>query len=334
MPRDQTAVPGVSSRRSACDRCRGQKLRCLRESDDMDGRCDRCAKADAQCATSPIYRMRNKFVQDGASSLMQASRKRWRRQQDQDQSPYSLSSNPRWNSGVDSVEVLLPSASTPTDITSWNSPSMGLKVPCPGDDVGPSDTGGGSSSSPRMLLHDGLQQNSDHGISDISQEFMDLVLPDTEAESKTYDFMSELSKINATLAAHMKQIVQGRPFVTLKTLIAPECGKTAETTTISTLTPLENILNTTKAYLDILTRIGCLTQSSSPFALSSLVNPTDSCSNSYADTTGSTLLSQSDSGHSSANSSPGRTPPSAADFSNPAPQIDPTMQLLVLVGYI
>jgi hypothetical protein len=47
---------GVSVRRSACDRCRGQKLRWLREGTDT---CDRCAKANAQCITSPIYRMRN-----------------------------------------------------------------------------------------------------------------------------------------------------------------------------------------------------------------------------------------------------------------------------------
>lgn len=48
-----------SSRRSACDRCRGQKLGCSREGNDPSGRCDRCAKADAKCLTTPIYHMRH-----------------------------------------------------------------------------------------------------------------------------------------------------------------------------------------------------------------------------------------------------------------------------------
>ncbi|KAK8074002.1 hypothetical protein PG994_004901 [Apiospora phragmitis] len=75
MPGDKKPTPGVSSRRSACDRCRGQKLRCLRKGGDPPGRCDRCAKADTSCTTSPIYRMRNYSVEDDGSSV---SRKRRR----------------------------------------------------------------------------------------------------------------------------------------------------------------------------------------------------------------------------------------------------------------
>lgn len=62
-------TPGLSQRRSACDRCCGQKLRCLRERADPEGRCGRCAKAEAQCITSPIYNMRNVFAQDQEESL-------------------------------------------------------------------------------------------------------------------------------------------------------------------------------------------------------------------------------------------------------------------------
>ncbi|KAI9641170.1 hypothetical protein NHQ30_010600 [Ciborinia camelliae] len=51
-------IPGVSSRRSACDRCRGQKLRCLREQADQQS-CDRCVRADAECRTSPVFRVRS-----------------------------------------------------------------------------------------------------------------------------------------------------------------------------------------------------------------------------------------------------------------------------------
>ncbi|KAK4112820.1 hypothetical protein N656DRAFT_779052 [Canariomyces notabilis] len=62
---------GISSRRSACDRCRGQKLRCLREGrqGDTDGRCDRCVKADAQCVTSPIYHIRPYTFPAGKGSV-------------------------------------------------------------------------------------------------------------------------------------------------------------------------------------------------------------------------------------------------------------------------
>lgn len=56
---DQASTIAPSSRRSACDRCRGQKLGCSREGNDPSGRCDRCAKADAKCLTTPIYHMRH-----------------------------------------------------------------------------------------------------------------------------------------------------------------------------------------------------------------------------------------------------------------------------------
>ncbi|KAI1354863.1 hypothetical protein F5Y01DRAFT_328645 [Xylaria sp. FL0043] len=46
------ATVTLSSRRFACDRCRGQKLRCLRERLDPD-RCDRCLRADVECLTTP-----------------------------------------------------------------------------------------------------------------------------------------------------------------------------------------------------------------------------------------------------------------------------------------
>lgn len=54
--KEQAFVSGVSSRRSACDRCRSQKLRCPREQPER-GSCDRCTRAQARCITSPIFRM-------------------------------------------------------------------------------------------------------------------------------------------------------------------------------------------------------------------------------------------------------------------------------------
>lgn len=58
------SVPGVSSRRFACDLCRGQKLRCFREQADQQS-CDRCFRADAECRTSPVFRVRS-YVSDKA----------------------------------------------------------------------------------------------------------------------------------------------------------------------------------------------------------------------------------------------------------------------------
>ncbi|KAK7973730.1 4-coumarate-CoA ligase [Apiospora arundinis] len=75
MSGEKKPTPGVSSRRSACDRCRGQKLRCLRKGGDAQGRCDRCAKADTACTTSPIYRMRNYSVDDDGSSVSRRRRR-------------------------------------------------------------------------------------------------------------------------------------------------------------------------------------------------------------------------------------------------------------------
>ncbi|TGO40972.1 hypothetical protein BHYA_0028g00130 [Botrytis hyacinthi] len=49
---------GVSSRRFACDRCRGQKLRCIRERTDQQN-CDRFFRADAECRTSPVFHARS-----------------------------------------------------------------------------------------------------------------------------------------------------------------------------------------------------------------------------------------------------------------------------------
>ena len=67
MSEDQAVVVGVSSRRSACDRCRLQKLRCLRERPAAEQeQCDRCARSHAPCVTSPIYRMRTQIAVSGS----------------------------------------------------------------------------------------------------------------------------------------------------------------------------------------------------------------------------------------------------------------------------
>ncbi|KAI1655840.1 hypothetical protein F4813DRAFT_366507 [Daldinia decipiens] len=65
----QAAVPGLPIRRSACDRCKGHKLRCLR--DPGQQRCYRCTRADAQCATTPNVAIRSRRRIGGVSSTAQ-----------------------------------------------------------------------------------------------------------------------------------------------------------------------------------------------------------------------------------------------------------------------
>lgn len=56
MPRPMT----TSHLRLACDRCRGQKLRCPREGPDSRV-CSRCRQADVECTFSPSLRMGRPF---------------------------------------------------------------------------------------------------------------------------------------------------------------------------------------------------------------------------------------------------------------------------------
>ena len=60
--KDQDPASEEQSRRFACDRCRGQKLRCERRASSPDSSgsnvpCKRCARAGARCVTSPQQRM-------------------------------------------------------------------------------------------------------------------------------------------------------------------------------------------------------------------------------------------------------------------------------------
>lgn len=60
MAGERPAILGISSRRSACDRCRTLKLRCPRDGPEHEP-CYRCTRTEVVCTTSPIYRIRNHF---------------------------------------------------------------------------------------------------------------------------------------------------------------------------------------------------------------------------------------------------------------------------------
>lgn len=57
MATGKQSISGISSRRSACDRCRLIKARCPRQHPEQ-AQCDRCSRASADCVTSPIFRLR------------------------------------------------------------------------------------------------------------------------------------------------------------------------------------------------------------------------------------------------------------------------------------
>ncbi|KAI8623594.1 hypothetical protein F5Y19DRAFT_481510 [Xylariaceae sp. FL1651] len=58
MAAEQPSIPGISPRRSACDKCRFSKSRCLRSHPEQP-KCDRCTRAKCECTTSPIFRVRD-----------------------------------------------------------------------------------------------------------------------------------------------------------------------------------------------------------------------------------------------------------------------------------
>ncbi|KAF7513952.1 hypothetical protein GJ744_006566 [Endocarpon pusillum] len=53
MPDDGQSAHFTVNKRFACDRCRSQKLRCIREASTPGVRCTRYSRAGAQCVTSP-----------------------------------------------------------------------------------------------------------------------------------------------------------------------------------------------------------------------------------------------------------------------------------------
>ncbi|OTB14857.1 hypothetical protein K445DRAFT_23380 [Daldinia sp. EC12] len=88
MQNVQAAVPGLPIRRSACDRCKSQKLRCLKE--PGEDRCYRCTRADAQCATTANVPIRSRRRIGGVINPRAPKRMR---QDDQEQATPTANSN-------------------------------------------------------------------------------------------------------------------------------------------------------------------------------------------------------------------------------------------------
>lgn len=92
--REQSTATGISSRRFACDRCRGSKAKCLRQNPDQP-RCDRCTRTDSQCITTPVFRVRSWQPPDADTGYRDGRKlnKRQRRSERQDQFPTPTNSH-------------------------------------------------------------------------------------------------------------------------------------------------------------------------------------------------------------------------------------------------
>lgn len=366
MQSEQPQLPGVSGRRSACDRCRGQKLRCLREGAHTSGRCDRCEKADAECITSPTYRMRNYSVKDNSHFI---PRKRQRPDQSNVQrqperlglqtpstpidwpsenaftrqtygvTPTSFNS-PGYTSGIDPLETrLLGSVSVSDQVDAWNSGYVTLENLLSGDNsIGkPPFTSVDKStekihppSSATLVIpsQDNTWLPYREEIPGTSSS-ANLISSEPDAQNNdalegTYSCTEQLSKINLKLVSLLKNVARGPPYVTFKTLIDAACGSAASP---SEPTPLEDILNSTRHYLDVLDLIANLSRSS-PNASSN----TSKTPEGYTSTSESTPVSQDDCMHGFESSTAASKQPN--DMVVRGTHLDSSVPLLLLTCYI
>ncbi|KAK3369912.1 hypothetical protein B0H63DRAFT_304330 [Podospora didyma] len=412
---EQSPTPGVSSRRSACDRCRGQKLRCLREGADPDGRCDRCAKADAQCVTSPIYHMRNYSIQQDDAPITASSSHKRRRQdtyrgRDIDQQPqqsqqrqqlpsqapstvgpavspntfewpqsvdpFGRSPNnvepsstgfspPSWSTLVDSM-VAQPSASAPPPVAvhSWDAGDLNeleqilaadgaarpfasfdkSNKPTRGDDNSnntPSSSGpplqqptaDPQTGGPWMGYRDDVLADSSLGaFSSLGLGMLKDSGPPASSESTRHTEV--LSRLNLDLVKQLKRMAKGPPSITMKTIIAADCTSPSDLGEITT--PLEDILSSTRQFLDVLGHIA-----GSPSVPTPAVTNAGSSMPQYQKPTVSSAstssASQDDSSLSSSSaSSPGPSPQPSNSSTASGPKNYPDMStlLLVLICYV
>jgi hypothetical protein len=293
-------ISGVSSRRSACDRCRGQKLRCLREREkaDPDESCDRCAKADVQCITSPIYHMRNIFAQEQERDRPALSAKRRRlsssrpcvvqsTRRDLSDSAISITNCPSaivagtgfesrdW--ATDPLAASVTISNNHNNVAESNISSSAIFPNLMSQDwnilsdtapVNPSFNDTDNDTLGHIISHEaGSRVPSTTALPQFDyveqlQQFEDWCHPDlgtlaSEIQDSSVNgdgnhpnsSAEELSKMNLNLVKQLKRMAL--PHVNMKTLIVPDCTPASASTT----TPLEDILNSNRLYLEIISTI-------------------------------------------------------------------------------
>ncbi|KAK0652672.1 hypothetical protein B0T16DRAFT_406620 [Cercophora newfieldiana] len=282
MGGDGAPTPGVSSRRSACDRCRVQKLRCLRS--DTDSRCGRCATADSQCVTSPIYRMRNYSATnkhgDATESTSQKRRRVAQVPRDEAENLALATTTPRSGNETSIASpadfdwlLNVPLGATPSTEPA-NSPGFTIltwdSTVYPGATPLAAPTPISQTISWPQYDDDTLGTPSFGNFGSLGLE----APGSSVGDEKVHHYIEELSRINLDLASQMRRMVQGPMPMTLKTLIVPDTGRPSPSGDITT--PVEDIITTTRQYLDVLGLIaGSPKATAHPNAPSTAVSPWD-----------------------------------------------------------
>ena len=141
------------------------------------------------------------------------------------------------------------------------------------------------------------------------------------------------SKINLHLATQLSRMTRnGPPYVTLKTLIAPECGQNNASGIITT--PLEDILNSTRQYLDLLFVIADSPRYLATSARAASVPQNSLACRSASSNTSTTSSSENDSSESCDGISSALTPPNSATSGTPPNKSDTATLLIVYLCYI
>ncbi|KAI1139720.1 hypothetical protein F5Y05DRAFT_411906 [Hypoxylon sp. FL0543] len=251
----QTTVPGLSPRRSACDRCKGQKLKCLREPEQE--RCSRCARARVECLITPGFRFRH-VPGDGTRP---GPRKRLR-QDDQQQSDSVASAGPDIDTSLANVfmdfgDTQDPLPFAPGVTGSWevsDNPDenfdsldlMGNKDSIYASFRSTAAISHSNPSSEGALRPEGQGGNWDN----VAPFFPANVITSEDQVSQVSGGIPEdihiqrLSRMNLNLATLLGHLSQGPPNVTFDELISPPNERS--------MTPVHNVLDGTREFIDIL----------------------------------------------------------------------------------
>ncbi|KAI0426548.1 hypothetical protein F5Y09DRAFT_318597 [Xylaria sp. FL1042] len=268
------AAVTVSSRRFACDRCRDQKLRCLKEKSDPS-RCDRCVKANTECLTTPMPTVRTQSANHSRSAgrkrkYSTAQRALTPTYTDNTGSPMNnlvledLGDWPQvWEHDMevgDSFDEIFMSSPdrqpvnlcTTTITTAATAPQIpALPKPTSAFDVTPG-------------AQESLNQQNSGKCSNATVSFsLDGVLGGPvshNSSSRGHPLEScvhRLSSTNLSLISQLGRIDHGPPKVTLDILIS----KSDESDPVST-SPVEDLLRSTRGLIEILEELSSLEQTS------------------------------------------------------------------------
>ncbi|KAI2473348.1 hypothetical protein F4781DRAFT_188887 [Annulohypoxylon bovei var. microspora] len=341
-------MSSLPSRRSACDRCKGQKLRCLR--DPGEERCNRCTRANAECLTTATFRFRNASG-DGTGNV---SRKRPRHdgQQQSDLIPNSdqginsfLSTYPVGNSDNTLSQGIFSSEEN----GSWGPSMYGLMSSDALDGnfsffdtatnkvIRPTDDGSRvvsspipqSNHSPEGTLRSECHMNHWDNVVPFSPDGVIATQDQNDQLGSSIPgevHVQRLSKMNLNLATILGRIGQGSPKVTLEFLVSP-CNDYSAT-------PIHSITDGTREFIDILRAL--LGATRRPTTSSSSEGPSPRSQGLESNGNGNISATSGDSFpnlqvYSLAAAS---TPPMLTSANEPATTLDATTLLLILTSYI